>query len=807
MKKLLALVLALVMTLSLATVSTNAAFDDANNIEYTEAVDVMNAIGVLEGDGTGNFNPKGILNREQAAKILSTLLLGKSVAGKLTVDSVKFADVKATDWAAPFIAYCAANGIVVGDGTNFYPTTKLTGHAFAKMLLVAIGAEGNYTGADWAINVAVDVQKYGLDAGLSSLVLSNELTREEAAQMALNAALYTKAGKTYLVDGKYSFDNMTDALLYAAILNANVEIVSGKDTLLNTVFGVSKVDGIDSFGRPAVKYLNAKGKTLVLIADEADFTYAGADFKANLFNKGKALDGYTVDEDTVVLYNGAAIDKFTYAKLPYQVLGATVELFVNNSKHIDKIIVTEGYFTEVTTKNTSKKTGVTTMTLTVYEAGYYLANGEYAKITVNSEADEDLYEAIADLAKGDVFMGYYAPNWENTKALITFDTDVDVLEGKVTAKNADSKYNGYVKVDGVSYTFANEYSQAPVALRTNNEGTFYLYNNYIVHFDVATTATTINDVFYLAKTWNLAGGVNEYGETVGKTHYAQIVNLDGTVETIVVDEASEALPVGLYTAKFDSANDVNVLKAWAGDSTYSIAKIATDTEIKAASVKAADGKTVVRFDSNTLNIVTNGKSGSGLKVTTSNGILKAKTAATATVIGTKNGANLTAAYVIVPGSASIAVAGTMVYVDKYSAGDEVVAGDKSIDCIEYTVYGLDGETEILYVAADATVTLGWNTYLTKDGVATLTAYTTELPAADKTGVVAGDIVAGDLYGYLLTIAGVVDIDIENATVIDLTGIGCETADDIIELLDSEYTVTVNMYVKDGAAVIVMTNAK
>lgn len=805
MKKLLALVLALVMTLSLATVSTNAAFDDADSINYNEAVDVMNAIGVLEGDGTGNFNPNGILNREQAAKIISTLLLGKTVAGKLTVDSVKFADVKATDWAAPYIAYCAANGIVVGDGTNFYPSTKLTGHAFAKMLLVAIGAEGNYTGADWAINVAVDVQKYGLDAGLSSLVLSNELTREEAAQMALNAALYTKTGKTYLVDGKYSFDNMTDALLYAAILDAKVEVVSGKDTLLNTVFGVTQLDGQDSFGRPAVKYVNSKGKTLVLIADEADFTFNGADFKAKLFNKGKALADYTVDAETEVLYNGET-GTFSSTKMPYQVLGATVELFVNNNKHVDTIVVTEGYFTKVTAKTTSKKTGETNMVLTVYEAGYYLNNGKYATITVNSEKDEDLYEAVADFAKGDVFMGFYQGNWENNKSLIAIDTDVDVLEGTVTAKNADAKYNGYVKIDGVSYDFANEYSQAAVALRTNNEGTFYLYNNYIVHFDVATTATTINDVFYVAKTWNIAGGVNEYGEQVGKTYYAQIINLDGTIETIVIDADSSALTAGLYTAKYDSTNEVNVLKAWAGDNTYDIAKIAADTEIKTASVKAADGTTVVRFDSNTLNIVTNGKTGSGLKVSTSNGILKAKTAATAIVIGEKNGANLTAAYVIVPGSASIAVSGTMVYVDKYSAGDDVIAGDKNVDCVEYSVYGLDGETVVLYVAADASVNLGWNTYTTKDGVATLTAYTTELPAANKTGVVAGDIVAGDFYGYLLTVGGVVDIDVEDATVIDLTGFSCETVDEMIDLLNSEYTISVNIYVKDGAAVIVMTKA-
>ena len=69
MKKLLALVLALVMTMSLVTIS-NAAFKDANSIDYKEAVEVMNKVGVLIGDEKGNFNAKDNLTRAQAAKII-----------------------------------------------------------------------------------------------------------------------------------------------------------------------------------------------------------------------------------------------------------------------------------------------------------------------------------------------------------------------------------------------------------------------------------------------------------------------------------------------------------------------------------------------------------------------------------------------------------------------------------------------------------------------------------------------------------------------------------------------------------------
>ena len=70
MKKLLALVLALVMSMSLVTIS-NAAFKDADKIDYKEAVDVMNAVGVFVGDEKGNFNAKENLTREPAPRLLT----------------------------------------------------------------------------------------------------------------------------------------------------------------------------------------------------------------------------------------------------------------------------------------------------------------------------------------------------------------------------------------------------------------------------------------------------------------------------------------------------------------------------------------------------------------------------------------------------------------------------------------------------------------------------------------------------------------------------------------------------------------
>ena len=60
LKKILALALALVMSMSLMTVANAAAdFDDYDDISYKEAVDVMTAIGVIDGMDAGSFAPNG----------------------------------------------------------------------------------------------------------------------------------------------------------------------------------------------------------------------------------------------------------------------------------------------------------------------------------------------------------------------------------------------------------------------------------------------------------------------------------------------------------------------------------------------------------------------------------------------------------------------------------------------------------------------------------------------------------------------------------------------------------------------------
>ena len=108
MKKFLSLVLALVMTMSLVTISAGAKdFTDDDAIKYEEAIDVMSAVKVIDGYTDGSFKPATQLNRGQAAKIICNMVLGPTTASALKADAAPFKDVAADNTFAAYIAYCA----------------------------------------------------------------------------------------------------------------------------------------------------------------------------------------------------------------------------------------------------------------------------------------------------------------------------------------------------------------------------------------------------------------------------------------------------------------------------------------------------------------------------------------------------------------------------------------------------------------------------------------------------------------------------------------------------------------------------
>ena len=212
MKKILALVLALVMTMSLATISSGAAYSDADKVQYVDAVNTLSAYGVLGGYADGSIRPQADVTRGAAAKMVAMVATGSNTT---TIGYYKgtstFADVPATHTFADAVAFCVARGIVAGYGNGQYGVAdNVKGWAVAKMVLVAMGYDAKafgMEGAGSALNTITLASQKGLFAGMAADFDANAAaSREECAQIIYNALNKTGVAKGNMnSDGSYTY--------------------------------------------------------------------------------------------------------------------------------------------------------------------------------------------------------------------------------------------------------------------------------------------------------------------------------------------------------------------------------------------------------------------------------------------------------------------------------------------------------------------------------------------------------------------------------------------------------------------------
>ena len=283
MKKFLSLVLALVMTMSLVTVSAGAAdFTDDSDIDYKEAVDVISALGIVDGYSDDSFRPDGSLTRGAAAKIICNLILGPTTASALSATTAPFRDVPVTNTFAGYITYCSQQGIIsgYGDGT-FRPTGSLTGNAFMKMLLGALGYDSSvegYNGSNWQVNVIKQAVGIGLDDGNDDFVGSRTVTRQEAALYSFNmiqATMVEYDSKSVVVVGDVEINTIPtryEATNTSTRTDGNIKD-DGLMQFAERYFTDLKATGSqDDFGRPATEW-RYNNRAIGTYTDVADETY------------------------------------------------------------------------------------------------------------------------------------------------------------------------------------------------------------------------------------------------------------------------------------------------------------------------------------------------------------------------------------------------------------------------------------------------------------------------------------------------------------------------------------------------------
>lgn len=540
MKKFLSLVLALVMTMSLVTIGAGATeykdLKDKSEIQYEEAVAVLNKLGIITGYEDGSFKPTGALTRGAAAKIIVSLMIGADAASSLTVAAAPYKDVPVTNTFAAVISYCKTAGYINGysDGT-FRPTAALTGYAFAKMLLGALGYKGTvegFSGSGWTMKVASVGNVAGLYNDFKTPFSGNAgITREQACQLALNTLKATK------VEYKGNNINVTTG-------DANVSITDQNHT---DVVNNSKTDGnikndgkmqfaeehftdlkqlsdtTTTFGRPATRWAY-KNVTIDKFAKAADFSFTAAPSGDTAKDKVKdlGLDGYKVYGGTNVTVNDKSLganyfnnktmadavkaNDSSVAKKLVDLTGngVVVEVYVdeNNADIISDIVVIRTQLMEVNT--VSSKTITLKQLDEVGNNTDSVLSGKYFKAVSSVKDDDDAFADLKSAKSGDYMLATYTADgssWsvDSTKA-------PTVVTGALTAitRNNSNEVNG-ITVGGTAYKLAairdDDFDSLNAAniSATKKDVTLYLdaygYATYIKDAGTSTNFMVLGDTY------------------------------------------------------------------------------------------------------------------------------------------------------------------------------------------------------------------------------------------------------------------------------------------------------------------------
>ena len=540
MKKFLSLVLALVMTMSLVTISAGAKdFTDDASVKYAEGVKVMDLLGVINGYEDGSFKPANTLTRGAAAKIICNLLLTPSIADTLPADKTGFKDVPATNTFAKYIAYCGNAGIINGyrDGT-FRPAATLTGFAFMKMLMGALGYDAQiegFTGDTFAVNVAAKVGELKLAKGNDTFVGTKAVTREEACLYAFNtlsAAMvkYASKGTKITVNGV--------EIIQGASAAEKIMDDSGYYTFQEAKFaGLKEGTSKDDFGRVYKTWTYGK-TTIKLLASNATKVYYGTLEGKTLYKDLDLTTGkYTVNG---VEKTGTEIKAMSWGGLGYM-----VEVYYTEKTNAITIIPVEYKLGEVT--------GIVKAT---EDAGRQIklkaSDGEATTGTAMT-FETDSY------AKGDMVLYTY------TNSKVQSVQAVKTLEGIVSESKGTKLTIGGAKYDSLK----------DLKLAAGSEGTFYLgVDNAIVGF-TGKAAVTSSNFAYIYSLVKIDSGYDEDGLVVAEGQRAYFVKADGTKGNAVVSSKSAKIEKDTVIAYSINANgEISVAKPATGTGTTGTFKTA-----------------------------------------------------------------------------------------------------------------------------------------------------------------------------------------------------------------------------------------
>ena len=572
MKKVLSIVLSLVMVLCMMPVmafadSTNAAYSDISGEKCEGAVNVLDALGVIDGYEDGTYRPDQVVTRAEMAKLIITALGMDSYA---TATTSSYSDMQNAQWAIPVVEYATNLGIVEGVGNGrFSPGNPVTYEQAVTMIVRAIGftTDCNEMNGTWP---AIYVQKataLGLFENVEGNQYGTGADRGDVAIMLYNALntpmVYAdKDGQTLTKFGKDG-----DVVTMMTTLNKNGSVKYG---VLTPEVADNALTNVRSLIGAAGKIImNQDGKVLSIGDIQTQLLTGDYNASTKKFSVGDVE--YTISADAYSEYKDGKTIEAT---------GEKVATFKNNTEVADSDLATLGKGTYTIAVKVSGKTIKNIYSIASWSntAASKATASQLKKITsdksllgydfaLNDENEIDttafaLYgvDSLDKIAEDNIVAVYATVKQDGSKdpdgTIAKVEVGTEVVTGKVTkiTTNADAKKTVYT-IDGTEYKESKLEGAETLTgnLRVGDEVTVYLdYSGKIYKTDSVETGY-LYGVVLKAK-----GTDTGYDNTDNLIKVMQATGEEAvlTIKNATVAGTIDAVPGDLVRYKLNSDNKV-----------------------------------------------------------------------------------------------------------------------------------------------------------------------------------------------------------------------------------------------------------
>jgi hypothetical protein len=539
LKRALSLTLASVMLLGMMVIGTSAAvaYPDVDKDNNVEAIEVLQAVKVMQGDDKGNFDPDRSVSRNEMAIVMAKLL---NLDYNYYKDTCPFWDVP--DYAKPYVAACYANGIVSGyNATTFGGADTVTAVQAASMMMRALGYFQYQS--DYEDNFVLSTVKQASKIRLFDGINANQdspLTRDQVARLALNALesgmvdpdddtlSVTLPDGSQISKGKVNYVYRSSTQKFANTINTtetnastltgvNGSVVELGEQLYNG--DLKRTATTDDFGAPSVRW-TYKNSEVGNYADEADYVFEGIVKSSAMYSAvGKTV---AEDYDWTVKMDGATeanAKKYIASDMKFFTRkdvedndkddldgtdrGTTTYVYLNDSKDTATVCIVNTYAAEI-----SKVSGETITLDDMDESGL--------EFDINGYAEEDVVLYTKSVTSGGV--------WTVESIL----GKAELVEGEASTIRDEDR----VVIGDTTYRYSSRYNEAEggkLGVDSVDENVaFYIdkQGNIIMLAD----AVESNDYAYV---YSVGNANSKYGDDA--EYGAKLILTDGSVKNVDID--------------------------------------------------------------------------------------------------------------------------------------------------------------------------------------------------------------------------------------------------------------------------------